>query len=100
MASAPARVLRSATGLLRQVADEPRRHEWRPGDPQKLAVVTGWRVTHADSSAERRLDPGAHTVVLVCEPDPATRCVMEDLAQEPAPDGAIVRRPWRKGRSA
>ncbi len=69
--SAPARVLRSATGLLRQVADEPRRHEWRPGDPQKLAVVTGWRVTHADSSAERRLDPGAHAVVLVCEPDPA-----------------------------
>lgn len=69
--SAPARVLRSATGLLRQVADQQRRHEWRPGDPQKLAVVTGWRVTHVATSTERRLDPGAHSVVLVCEPDPA-----------------------------
>jgi methyltransferase (TIGR00027 family) len=97
--SAPARVLRSATSLLRQVADEPPRHQWRPGDPQKLAVVTGWRVTHMDSSAERRLDPGAHAVVLVCEPDGAG-VLTEDLAQEPAPVAAIVRRPWRKGRSA
>lgn len=69
--SAPARALRSATNLVRQVADEARRHEWRPGDPQKLAVVTGWRVTHAAASTARRLDPGAHAVVLVCEPDPA-----------------------------
>jgi methyltransferase (TIGR00027 family) len=69
--SAPARVLRSATGLLREVADQQRRHEWRPGDPQKLAVVTGWRVSHVATSTERRLDPGAHSVVLVCEPDPA-----------------------------
>jgi len=34
-------------------------------------VVTGWRVTHAESSSERRLDPGAHVLMLVCEPDPA-----------------------------
>ena len=66
-----ARVLRSATGLLRQATDEPRRNEFRPGDPQKLMVVTGWRVTHSESSAERRLDPGAHMLILVCEPDPA-----------------------------
>jgi methyltransferase (TIGR00027 family) len=66
-----ARALRTATGLLRQAADEPRRSEWRPGDAQKLMVVTGWRVTHAETSAERRLDPGAHMLVLVCAPDPA-----------------------------
>ncbi len=66
----PVRALRSATALVRQVADEPRRNEFRPGDPQKLMVVTGWHVTHTESSAERRLDPGAHTLVLVCESDP------------------------------
>ena len=64
------RTLRSAAGLLRQATDERRRNEFRPGDPQKLMVVTGWRVTHAESSAERRLDPGAHVLILVCEPDP------------------------------
>jgi hypothetical protein len=66
-----ARVLRSATGLLRQATDEPRRNEFRPGDAQKLMVVTGWQVTHSESSAERRLDPGAHMLILVCDPDPA-----------------------------
>jgi methyltransferase (TIGR00027 family) len=68
---APVRVLRTASGVLRQATDEPRRNEFRPGDPQKLMVVTGWRVTHAESSPQRRLDPGAHTLILVCEPDPA-----------------------------
>jgi methyltransferase (TIGR00027 family) len=68
---APARALRSATELLRRAAEEPRRNEFRPGDPEKLVVVTGWRVMHTESSAERRLDPGAHTLILVCEPDPA-----------------------------
>ena len=63
--------LRAASGLLRHATDEPRRSEFRPGDPEKLMVVTGWRVTHTESSPERRLDPGAHTVILVCEPDPA-----------------------------
>ena len=59
-----------ATGLLRQMADEPRRSDLRPGDPEKLMVVTGWRVTHTESSAGRRLDPGAHMLILVCEPGP------------------------------
>ena len=65
-----ARVVRSATGLLRQATDERRRNEFRPGDPHKLMVVTGWQVTHAETSAESRLDPGAHLLILVCEPDP------------------------------
>ena len=64
------RALRSAGGLLRQATDERRRNEFRPGDPQKLLVVTGWRVTHTESSAERRLDPGTHLLMVVCEPDP------------------------------
>jgi methyltransferase (TIGR00027 family) len=68
--SAAAQALRSATGLLRQIADEPRRSDLRPGDPEKLMVVTGWRVAHAESSVGRRLDPGAHMVILVCEPGP------------------------------
>jgi methyltransferase (TIGR00027 family) len=66
-----AQAFRAATGLLRQVADEPRRSDLRPGDPQKLLVVTGWRVTHTESTPGRRLDPGASAIVLVSEPDPA-----------------------------
>ena len=63
--------LRAAAGLLgRATTDEPRRSDLRPGDPEKLMVVTGWRVTHAESSSDRRLDPGAHTVILVSEPGP------------------------------
>jgi methyltransferase (TIGR00027 family) len=66
--SGTAQALRSATGLLRHIADEPRRSDLRPNDPEKLMVVTGWRVTHAESSGGRRLDPGAHMVILVCGP--------------------------------
>ncbi len=66
---APARAVRAVADLVRQATDERRRSEFQPGDLQKLMVVTGWRVTHAESSAERRLDPGAHALVLVCEPD-------------------------------
>jgi len=67
----PVRALRTAAAFLRRAADEGRGHEFRPGDPEKLMVVTGWRVTHAASSPESRLDPGAHLLALVCEPDPA-----------------------------
>ncbi len=70
-AGAPVRALRAASALLRHATDEPRPNEFRPGDPEKLMVVTGWRVTHTESSAERRLDPGAHTLLVVCEPDAA-----------------------------
>ncbi len=67
---AAARTLRATTGALQRVTGEPRRIELRPGDPEKLMVVTGWRVTHADSSAESRIDRGSYTLVLVCEPGP------------------------------
>jgi methyltransferase (TIGR00027 family) len=67
---APARALRATTDALLGVVGEPRRHEFRPGDPQKLMVVTGWRVADSESSAERALDRGSHTLILVCEPRP------------------------------
>ncbi|MGA2931999.1 MAG: SAM-dependent methyltransferase [Acidimicrobiales bacterium] len=68
---ARARALRATTGALLTMAGEARPNEFRPGDPEKLMVVTGWRVAHADSSVESRFDPGSHTLVLVCEPAPA-----------------------------
>ena len=63
-----ARALRAATDALLRMVGEPRRTEFRPGDPEKLMVVTGWRVTHAESSAVSRIDRGSHTRLLVCEP--------------------------------
>ena len=65
----PARAVRAATDALLKMGGEPRRHEFRPGDPEKLMVVTGWHVTHSESSAESRTDGGSHTRILVCEPD-------------------------------
>jgi methyltransferase (TIGR00027 family) len=65
-----ARALRSTTEGLLRVLGEPRRNEFRPGDPEKLMVVTGWRVTHSESSAESRVDRGSHTLILVGEPGP------------------------------
>ena len=64
-----ARALRAGTDVLLKAGGEPRRHEYRPGDPEKLMVVTGWRVTHAESSAASRIHRGSHTRMLVCEPD-------------------------------
>jgi len=64
----PARALRAATDALLRVLGEPRRHEFRPGDPEKLMVVTGWRVTHAEASRQSRVDRGSYTLILVCEP--------------------------------
>jgi methyltransferase (TIGR00027 family) len=66
------RALRAASDLLLTTSGEPGRNRYRPGDPQKLMVVTGWRVTHAESSADGRLDRGSHGLVLICEPG-ATR---------------------------
>ena len=67
---APARAVRATTVALAGATGEPRRNEFRPGDPEKLMVVTGWHVTHAATSAESRIDPGSHTLVLVSAPDP------------------------------
>ena len=67
-AAAPARAVREATGLFWQAAGEPRRDEYRPGDPEKLLVVTGWHAIHTEATAERRLDRGARLLLTVSEP--------------------------------
>ncbi len=64
------RALGAGIDTLLRFAGEPPRNELRPGDPEKLMVVTGWRVVHAESSAASRVDPGARALVLVCEPGP------------------------------
>jgi methyltransferase (TIGR00027 family) len=66
------RALRAAADLMLALAGEPRRHEFRPDDPQKLMAVTGWRVAARASSADSRID-GSHTLVLTCEPAPTRR---------------------------
>jgi len=69
-AGGPRRALRVVADLCLRVLGEPRRNEFRPGDPEKLMVVTGWRVTRAEPTPESRLDRGAHVLVLACEPGP------------------------------
>jgi methyltransferase (TIGR00027 family) len=66
--SAPVRALRTAAGACRRAAGEPRRNDLRPGDPEKLMVVTACTVTRTESSAGCRLDPGSQLHVVVCEP--------------------------------
>ncbi len=70
-ATAAARAVREATGLFWQAAGESRRDEYRPGDPEKLLVVTGWHAIHTEATAERRLDRGARLLLTVSEPAPA-----------------------------
>ena len=47
---------------------EPRRSEYRPGDPEKLYVVTGWGVTRSKSWGASRVDRAARMLVLAGEP--------------------------------
>ena len=98
------RALRSATGVVRQATDERRRNEFRPGDPQKLLVVTGWRVTHTESTAN-----AASTRAPTCSWSSASRTRDEGAdrrpllsrAQESAPAGATAPPggPRHRGRS-
>jgi methyltransferase (TIGR00027 family) len=66
----PLRTLRTATNAAMRVLGETRRDELRPGDPEKLMVVTGWHATHIERGSEHRLDRAAHQLVVVCEPRP------------------------------
>ncbi|MBV8462452.1 MAG: SAM-dependent methyltransferase [Acidimicrobiales bacterium] len=72
-ADGPGRALRALADLALCAFGQPRRNEFRPGDPEKLMVVTGWRVTQAERTPESRLDRGAHLLVLTCEPGPLPR---------------------------
>ena len=88
------RALRSATGLVRQATDERRRNEFRPGDPQKLLVVTGWRVTHTESSARTPPRPGRPHAPGRLRARPGTRGLTRrppiSPAQGSAPAGATA----------
>jgi hypothetical protein len=51
-----------------RVIGEPRKSEYRPGDPEKLYVVTGWRVARSKAGRAGRVDRNAQMVVLAGEP--------------------------------
>lgn len=68
--AAALRTLRATAAALSRLTGEARHDELRPGDPEKLMVVTGWHVTHAEWGPDHLVDRGAHQVVLVCEPRP------------------------------
>lgn len=71
--TAPVRALRRATSTLSALAGDNPHEELRPGDPEKLMVVTGWHVAHTEAAPGRLLDRGAHQRILVCGPDPSFR---------------------------
>jgi methyltransferase (TIGR00027 family) len=51
-----------------RVIGEPRQSEYRPDDPEKLYVVTGWRVARSKSGRASRVDRAAQMLVLAGEP--------------------------------
>lgn len=51
-----------------RVIGEPRRSDYRPDDPEKLFVVTGWRVARTKSGPASRVDRAARMLVLAGEP--------------------------------
>jgi methyltransferase (TIGR00027 family) len=68
-AGAAVRTWRAGTDLLRTAVSGTRRHAFHPGDPDKLLVVTGWRVLGRERSDASAPDRAVHTEVLVAEPD-------------------------------
>ncbi len=54
--------------LRRAIGQRP--HEFLPGDPQKLFVVTGWRVVRTSSTPPGWLGQGSSLVALAGEPAP------------------------------
>ena len=61
---------REAFDQLRRAVGQGRHHEFLPGDPQKLFVVTGWRVIRTSSSPPGWLGQGSSLVALAGEPAP------------------------------
>jgi methyltransferase (TIGR00027 family) len=63
--------VRTAADQLLRVAGAPRRSEFRPGDPEKLMVVTGWRAVRSQRTDAGGLHPGAHVLALAATAAPA-----------------------------
>jgi methyltransferase (TIGR00027 family) len=61
---------RDAFDQLRRAIGQGRPHEFLPGDPQKLLVVTGWRVIRTSSTPPGWLGQGSSLVALAGEPAP------------------------------
>jgi len=67
-AAGTARAVRAAKGLLRTAAGPARPEAYRPGDPEKLMVVTGWQVERVESHGPGRFDAGARVEIVVGRP--------------------------------
>ncbi|HSZ36212.1 MAG TPA: SAM-dependent methyltransferase [Acidimicrobiales bacterium] len=57
-----------ARNVFFRVIGEPRQSEYQPGDPEKLFVVTGWKVSRSKSGHASRVDRAARMLVLAGEP--------------------------------
>ena len=101
-ASGRRRALRRAADAVLAPSGTPRRRQFRPGDPEKLMVVTGWRVTHAEPSvreqARPRVVPARSSSASPVPSNAASGCRGCPVSV-PAPDAAIARRQGRTGRS-
>jgi methyltransferase (TIGR00027 family) len=62
------KAVRGALDQVMRVIGERRRSEYVFGDPEKLMVVTGWRVVRSARSVPSWLGQGAHALILACEP--------------------------------
>jgi methyltransferase (TIGR00027 family) len=60
--------IRTGADQLWRLVGERRRSEFYPGDPEKLMVVTGWRVTRSLPSPASRLGQGSHMLALAASP--------------------------------
>jgi methyltransferase (TIGR00027 family) len=63
-------VVHRARDLMFRAIGEARRNEFQPGDPEKLFVVTGWRVVRSKSGRASKIDREAQMLVLAGEPGP------------------------------
>jgi methyltransferase (TIGR00027 family) len=63
-----AQALQKSVDTALSVAGEARRTEFRPDDPEKLLVVTGWQVVRTNRAAGHKLDKAAHVLLLAGEP--------------------------------
>jgi hypothetical protein len=61
---------REAFDHVRRTLGQRQPNEFLPGDPQKLFVVTGWRVLRTSSSPPGWRGQGSSLVALAGEPDP------------------------------
>jgi O-methyltransferase involved in polyketide biosynthesis len=62
------RVWYRSSDVFFRLIGEPRQSEFRPGDPEKLYVVSGWTATRSKSERASRVDRSARMLVVTGEP--------------------------------